>query len=105
MTEKLQKVKSCRAHKFLTLIAPCWPQDFQWSNTGYPQNCGCGGEQQPGTQEQPKEDDKNDKKCKLCKCLAIKTKRSPKSWQHNHFCHKAGKHDPNFILMRNGMFC
>ena len=93
---------------FIILLAPCWPQDFQWSNTGFPQNCGCGGDQQSkpeensgSTEKEPNKDD-NDKKCKLCKCLSIKSKRSPKSWENNHFCYKAGKNDPHFRLMRNG---
>ncbi|XP_066916180.1 uncharacterized protein [Clytia hemisphaerica] len=96
--------------------APCWPSDFMWSNTGFPQTCGCNGDQQQSQDQQQQQGqdtnnndgptepakDENDKRCNMCKCLSIKSKSTPKSWEHNHFCYKPGSHDPNFKILRNG---
>ena len=86
-----------------------------WSNTGFPQTCGCNDDQKQDQKDQKEQQegqdnpnvgepsqDPNDKRCNMCKCLSIKSKSTPKSWEHNHFCYKPGSNDPNFKILRNG---
>ena len=98
--------------QFYFLSDPCWPQSFDWSNIGYPQSCDCGN-QPPSSSTSTITTAENilaaadstlDKKCKLCKCMEMKTSKSPRVWANNHFCFANKKKDPKFQLIRSGMY-
>ena len=100
-------------HQFFSTTDPCWPQSFDWSNIGYPQSCGCSGagggvvggdvQNNPLAAAQLAADvDTADKKCNLCKCMEMKTSKSPRVWTNNHFCFSNKKKDPKFQLIRSG---
>ena len=87
----------------MILEAPCFPQDWSWSNQGYPTQCNCMPPQQQQQYQLVRRRGAISQPCDSCECVAIYPSQHQETWKNNYLCaKKSGETSPQLQFSSSG---